>query len=102
VPGDVVFDDTDVYPESITATQAGVLITGSVKGTLYRAEPDETVARPWVRADSQNELLSVLGVLADEPSNTLWVCSVPSAFPGAPPSEGKVSSLMAHAGARRE
>lgn len=95
VPGDVVIDDTHVYPESITVTQAGVLITGSVKGTLFRAEPDETVARPWVRADAQNELLSVLGVLADEPSDTLWVCSVPSPFPGAPSSQGKASSLMA-------
>lgn len=96
VPGDIVIDDTHVFPENVTVTRSGVVIAGSVKGTLYRAEPHETVARPWVRADAENGLLSVLGVLADDRTNTLWVCSIPSPFPGAPQAhQGQPSSLMA-------
>jgi sugar lactone lactonase YvrE len=39
-------------------------------------------------------MLSVLGVLADERANTLWLCSAAMPVPGAPPAAGKVSSLL--------
>jgi hypothetical protein len=91
---DVVIDDTNVYPESITATRDGTLINGSVKGIVYRALPKETTATPWIRSTPENGLLSVLGVVADERANTLWLCSAPMPVPGAPPAAGKVSSLM--------
>jgi sugar lactone lactonase YvrE len=95
-PEDVVIDDTYVFPESITATARGELITGSAKGILYRAERGATHAKPWVRPSPENELLSVLGVLADDKNRTLWLCSVPSPFPVAPKAPpGAVSSLMA-------
>lgn len=90
--GDVLIDDTGVHPESITSTQAGDLITGSVKGVIYRARPGEPVARAWIRPDATNGLGSVFGVLAHEPSRTLWACSVPRF--GAPPAPGAVNELV--------
>jgi hypothetical protein len=91
---DVVIDDTNVYPESITAMSDGTLINGSVKGIVYRASGVKTTATPWIRPTAENGLLSVLGVVADERAKTLWLCSAPMPVPGAPPAAGKVSSLM--------
>jgi hypothetical protein len=92
---DVLIDDTGVYPESITSMSDGTLINGSVKGIVYRAKGMETKATPWIRSTPENGMLSVLGVLADERSKTLWLCSAAMPVPGAPPAAGKASSLMA-------
>jgi sugar lactone lactonase YvrE len=89
----ITIDDSAVYPESVTSTQAGDLIVGSIKGNLYRARPGEAKAVAWVRPDAANGLQSVFGVLADEPSGTLWVCSVPNPF--APPVADRVAELVA-------
>lgn len=90
---DVTIDDSNVYPESISSTANGTLFSGSVKGIIYRATPGSPRAAAWIRPDGQNGLLSVFGVLADERSGTLWVCSTPSAL-RSPPSAG-TSSLVA-------
>jgi sugar lactone lactonase YvrE len=92
-PGDVTIDDREVYPESVTSTRDGSLIVGSIKGVIYRALPEASLAKPWVRPDAQNALQSVFGVLADETSGTLWVCSVPNPFQ--PPVAGRVAELVA-------
>lgn len=92
--GDVLIDDKDVYPESITAMSDGTLINGSVKGVVYRARAGETKATPWIRSTPENGMLSVLGVVADEKANTLWLCSAAMPVPIAPPANGKPSSLM--------
>ena len=92
---DVVIDDTGVYPESVTSMSDGTLINGSVKGIVYRAQGTETKATPWIRSTPENGMLSVLGVLADEPAKTLWLCSAAMPVPGAPPAAGKASALMA-------
>ena len=91
---DVTIDDTRVYPESVTSTNDGTLINGSVKGIVYRALRKQTSATPWIRSTPENGMLSVLGVLADERSGTLWLCSSAMPVPGAPPAAGKPSSLM--------
>ncbi len=91
---DVVIDDTAVYPESITSMRDGTLINGSVKGTVYRARRSEAKATAWIRSTPENGMLSVLGVLADERSGTLWLCSAAMPVPGAPPAAGKASALM--------
>jgi sugar lactone lactonase YvrE len=90
---DIVIDDTNVYPESVTSTADGTVYAGSLKGNVYRAAPGEARASAWILADETNGLLTVFGVLADETSGTLWLCSVPNFF-GPERSEG-VSSLMA-------
>ncbi len=92
-PRDVRIDDTDVYPESVTSTADGTIYAGSLKGNVYRAPPGAATAEAWIRANETNGLLTVFGVLADETSGTLWLCSVPNLF-GPERSDG-VSSLMA-------
>jgi len=89
---DVLIDDRDVYPESITSTRGGDLIVGSIKGNLYRAPKGADKATVWVRPDGLNGLQSVFGVLADERSGLLWVCSVPNPFQ--PPVQGAVAELV--------
>ncbi|MES2605373.1 MAG: hypothetical protein V4603_10585 [Pseudomonadota bacterium] len=90
---DIRIMDTGVFPESITSTSNGSVISGSTKGIVYRAEPGAAEAHPWIRFDDTNGILSILGVLADEKSNTLWLCSAPNFF-GPERSQG-VSALKA-------
>jgi sugar lactone lactonase YvrE len=69
IPGD------HVYPESITGTSDGTLYIGSIaEGAVFRVPPGAAVAEPFI-AQGTTGLLSVIGVLADEASGTLWVCS---------------------------
>jgi hypothetical protein len=73
-PARVLIQGTGIYPESITSTFDGTLIIGSIgKGSVFRSKAGAT-AEPWIAAGTQG-LLSVFGVLADEKSQTLWVCS---------------------------
>lgn len=90
---DVRIDDTDVYPESMTAKRDGTLFIGSMKGIIFRAAPGSTSAHAWVRPTRKNGLLTIFGVLADERSRTLWVCSSPSPL-RKPPAIG-TAALMA-------
>jgi len=79
---DVVIDGTGIYPESLTSSADGTLYIGSVKGIIYRAPPGAHRAEPWIVRDERNRLLSIYGVLADDRSRTLWVCSSPAPLPG--------------------
>jgi sugar lactone lactonase YvrE len=90
---DLTIDDSAVYPESLTSTQGGTLFVGSIKGNVYRALPAERLARAWIRPDARNGLGAVFGVLADEGTRTLWVCSTPNPF--VPPVAGAVAALVA-------
>ncbi|MEI9963955.1 MAG: hypothetical protein WDM92_03895 [Caulobacteraceae bacterium] len=89
----MVIDDAGIYPESLSAGPDGALYIGSIKGVVFRAPPGATKAEPWIRPTPQNGLLSILGVLVDAPSRTLWVCSSPPPM-GPPPAAG-AASLMA-------
>jgi hypothetical protein len=80
---DVVIDGAGIYPESLGSAADGTLYIGSVGGVIYRAPPGSTRAEPWIRRDAGNRLLSIYGVLADERSHALWVCSSPAPLPGA-------------------
>jgi sugar lactone lactonase YvrE len=71
---DVSVNDTDVYPESITATADGTVIVGSHnKPIIYRARHGETAAQPWIHLIGE-ATVTTFGVLADSKSKTLWVC----------------------------
>ena len=71
---EVTINDTGVSPENLTSSSDGTVYFGSMtKGTIYRAAPGAAQAEPWILA-SATGLTNVLGVLADERSNTLWVC----------------------------
>lgn len=74
-PAEIVIDGPESFPENITSTKSGTIITGSVgSGGIFRAPPGATAATQWIAA-GDNGLLDTFGVLADEASNTLWVCS---------------------------
>jgi hypothetical protein len=90
---DILIDGKDVYPESVTSTANGAVINGSIGGVVYRTPPGGTLAKPWIRPSPENGLQAVFGVLADDQTKTLWLCSVPAPF--APPKEGENSALMA-------
>jgi sugar lactone lactonase YvrE len=69
IPGDHDF------PESITGLSDGTLIMSAMAGgKIFRAAPGATEAAEWIKPGT-NGLLSALGVLADEATNTLYVCS---------------------------
>ena len=80
---DVLIHGTDIYPESLTSSADGTLYIGSVKGIIFRAKPGHPRAEPWIARDDRNGLLSIYGVLADDRTRTLWVCSSPAPLPGA-------------------
>jgi hypothetical protein len=70
----ITLSDTAVSPENITSSRDGTVYFGSMtKGTIYRALPGAAQAEPWILA-SATGLTRVLGVLADDRSNTLYVC----------------------------
>lgn len=70
----VTINDTNVTPENLTSSQDGTVYFGSMaKGTIYRAVPGTSQAEPWILASTAG-LTNVLGVLADDRANTLWVC----------------------------
>lgn len=72
---ELVIDGPRTFPENITSTADGAIITGSVgSGGIFRAAPGAAVATQWIVA-GDNGLLDTFGVLADDASNTLWVCS---------------------------
>jgi sugar lactone lactonase YvrE len=62
------------FPESISATPDGTLYVGSLaEGGVVRIGPNGT-PQVWIKPAAFGSA-SVLGVLADESHNTLWVCS---------------------------
>jgi streptogramin lyase len=70
----VTINDTGVVAENLTSSRDGTVYFGSMaKGTIYRAAPGAAQAEPWILASTAG-LTRVLGVLADDQTNTLWVC----------------------------
>lgn len=70
----VTINDTGVEAENLTSSRDGTVYFGSMgKGTIYRAAPGALRAEPWILASTAG-LTRVLGVLADDRTNTLWVC----------------------------
>lgn len=82
---EVTIKDSGVQAENLTSSADGTLYFGSMaKGTIYRAAPGASQAEPWILASGAG-LTNVLGVLADDRSNTLWVCqNTPRGSGGAP------------------
>jgi hypothetical protein len=71
---DVTVQTPMAFPESITSTANGTLYIGSMNlGEVYRVLPGETRATTWISKEAGN-FGRVLGVLADFPSRTLYVC----------------------------
>jgi DNA-binding beta-propeller fold protein YncE len=68
LPGD------NAYPESLSSSKDGTLYVGNLaEGGVVRIRSN---AKPekWIKPGAFGSA-SILGVLVDEPANTLWVCS---------------------------
>ena len=82
---------TDVQAENLTSSRDGTVYFGSMTtGTIYRAAPGATQAEPWIVASAAG-LSRVLGVLADDKSNTLWVCQNATGGQGGAPAVGQTA-----------
>ena len=72
---DVVVPGATDFPESMSASPDGTLYFSSFgNGRVWRAKPGEAEASEFIKTGS-NGLGSALGVLADDKSDTLYVCS---------------------------
>jgi sugar lactone lactonase YvrE len=95
---DVVVPGSTDFPESMHASADGSLYFSSFGGgRIWRAKPGETQASEWIKQGT-NGLASALGVLADDKSNTLYVCSddlsaAGLSIPGATPTSLKLFDL---------
>jgi streptogramin lyase len=88
---EVTVNDTGIQAENLTSSQDGSVYFGSAaKGTIYRAAPGASQAEPWIHA-SATGLTNVLGVLADDKGNTLWVCQNSTGGRGGAPTVGETA-----------
>jgi sugar lactone lactonase YvrE len=100
--GDIVIDGQGVHPESIASAADGSIYVGSLTGTIYRAGPRDSVAKPFITPDAANGLRALFGVLVDEPAGRLWACSVPNPFGprgGGPAAPSEVVAFNLQSGA---
>lgn len=72
---DVTVPGSNDFPESVTASADGTMFFSSIAGSrIFRAAPGEAQASEWVKPGTSG-LSSVLGLLADDRSGPLYVCS---------------------------
>jgi hypothetical protein len=90
---DIVMDGTNLYPESMSSAADGTVYIGSMKGIVFRARPGSAKATAWLKPTARNGILTLLGVLVDDASHTLWLCSSPGTL-RTPPVTG-TAALMA-------
>jgi streptogramin lyase len=85
---EITINDTGVQAENLTSSQDGTVYFGSTaKGTIYRAAPGGAQAEPWIRASAAG----LSNVLADDKTNTLWVCKNNTGGRGGTPAVGQTA-----------
>lgn len=73
-PASIDLPGATAYPESLSSSSDGTLYVGDLAdGGVFRIRPNGKPER-WIKPGAFGSA-SILGVLVDEPSNTLWVCS---------------------------
>ena len=88
---EITFADGRIFPESLTSTKNGTLYFGSLgQDSVYRAAPTVSKATVWIQPKA-NGLQTVLGVFADEPAGTLWVCVSAAGGRGGAPVVGETA-----------
>jgi sugar lactone lactonase YvrE len=88
---EITFADGGVFPESLTSARNGAIYFGSLgKDSVYRAAPGSTKAEVWIKPGTSG-LMTVLGVFADEPAGTLWVCASATGGRGGAPVVGETA-----------
>src|SRR5258708_25715784 len=82
------------FPESITSTTDGTLYVGRVgDGGIVRVKPRTAESTIFVQPGALGSR-SILGVFADEASNTLWSCSNDLSALGAPAKGSDTGSAL--------
>jgi streptogramin lyase len=75
LPASIGLPGDRVFPENITSTKDGTLYVGSLgSGGIIRIKRGAAKADVWIKPGAFGSR-SIFGVLADERSNTLWLCS---------------------------
>ena len=88
---EISFADARIFPESLSSTKNGDLYFGSLgQDAVYRARANESQATVWIKPKSNN-LMTVLGVFADEKAGVLWVCASASGGRGGAPYVGETA-----------
>jgi hypothetical protein len=87
-PAEIRIPGTGIFPESLTSARDGSIYIGSVgKAQVYRVAPGSDTAEVFIKPGTAG-LREVFGVLADDRTGTLWVCSnlrtQPTAGPAVP------------------
>ncbi|MGB6451190.1 MAG: hypothetical protein WBE92_10600 [Steroidobacteraceae bacterium] len=74
-PAHITVQGERIFPESLTSTSDGTVIIGSIgQHAIYRAPPGSSLAVQWIKPATDG-IQSILGVLSDDASDTLWACS---------------------------
>jgi hypothetical protein len=100
-PMEIAIPGTAVFPESLTSAADGTIYIGSAgKGEVYRVAKGMATAEPFI-APGTGGIKQVFGVLADDSTGTLWLCSNQLGGPPAagPPSPGALHSFDLTSGA---
>jgi len=85
---------TKAFPESITSTRDGTLYVGRLgDGGIVRVKPRTRESTIFVQPGASGSR-SILGVFADEASNTLWACSNDLSALGAPATGSDTGSAL--------
>lgn len=75
VPASIDLPGDRVFPENLASGSDGTLYVGSLgSGGVFRIKPHTAKAELWIKPGAFGSR-SIFGVLVDERSNTLWVCS---------------------------
>lgn len=74
-PEEIVIPGERIFPESLTSAADGSVIFGSIGArAIFRAKPGAATAEQWI-APGTDDMHVILGVFADDKSNTLYACS---------------------------
>jgi hypothetical protein len=85
---------TKAFPESITSTTDGTLYVGRLgDGGIVRVKPRTGESTIFIQPGASGSR-SILGIFADEASNTLWACSNDLSALGAPATGGDTGSAL--------
>jgi len=88
---EIKINDIGVQAENLTSGSDGSVYFGSTaKSTIYRAAPGAAQAEPWIQAATAG-LSNVLGLLADDKRNTLWICQNNTGGRGGAPVVGQTA-----------
>ncbi len=74
MPAEITVPGDHVFPESLTSSRDGTIYIGSAgEGMIYRVKPGAATAESFV--PPSKDLMSVLGLMADDKGGLLYACT---------------------------